>query len=132
MHLATEASPRKKVRKMQLEWLAPRMCLPLLPQAETRFRAALAADPSSADAHAGLAAVRQRTGDDAGARTEAMSSLRLHPNAQALVVLARLDIGKNALTVAADEVSQALQLDPGSADAKALRQTLQGRGQSVR
>ena len=104
----------------------------LVPEAETRFQSALAADSNSAEARAGLAEVRERSNNPAEARTEAIASLRVRPNAPALLVLARLDLSKNALTVAADEVSQALQLDPHNAAGQTLRQTLQSRGQIVR
>ena len=104
----------------------------LLPEAETRFQAALSADPGNPEAHAGLAEVREDSGNPTEARSEALASLRLRPNAPALLVLARLDLAKSALTVAADEVSQALQLEPGNAVGQSLRQTLQGRGQTVR
>ena len=104
----------------------------LLPEAETRFQSALAADRNSAEAHAGMAEVREKSGNAAEAHNEALASLRLHPNAPALLVLARLDLAKNSLAVAADEVSQALSLDPRNGDAQALRQTLQSRGQAVR
>lgn len=104
----------------------------LFPEAETRFESALAADPNSADAHAGLAEVREHGGNASGAHTEALASLRIQPNAPALLVLARLDIANNALTVAAAEVSQALALEPRSGTAQALRQTLVSKGQSVR
>lgn len=103
----------------------------LLPEADTRFQAALNADPSSAEAHAGLAQVREGSGNLSEARSEALASLRLHPNAPALLVLARLDLAKEAFTVAADEVSQALQLDPSNASAQSLRLSLQARGQTV-
>lgn len=104
----------------------------LLPEAEARFRSALAADPQSADAEAGIAQVNERTGNAAQAHSDALASLRLRPNASALLVLARLDLAKNALPQAADEVSQTLQLDPANGEALALRQTLQSRGQTVR
>ena len=104
----------------------------LYPEAETRFQSALAADPASSEAHAGLAQVRENSGNAAEARTEALASLRLHPNAPALLVLARLDITNKALNVAAAEVSQALQLDPNNPVAQSLRQTLQAQGQGVR
>ncbi len=103
----------------------------LLPEAETRFRSALASDPKAAEAQAGIAEVRERSGNAVEARTEALASLRLHPNAPALLVLARLDLAKGALNVSADEVSQALQLDPANGEALALRQTLQSHGRAV-
>lgn len=104
----------------------------LLPEAENRFQSALNADPGNADAHAGLAEVRERSGNEAEARSEAMASLRIRPNAPALLVLARLDLAKSALPIAAAEVSQALQLDPRNGEAQTLRTTLLSRGQSVR
>ena len=104
----------------------------LLPEAETRFQSALNADPSNAEAHAGMAEVREGSGDATGAHDEALASLRLHPNAPALLVLARLDLAKSALGVAAAEVSQALSLDPTNGTAQNLKQTLQSRGQAVR
>ncbi len=104
----------------------------LLPQAESEFQSALNADPKSAAAHAGLAEIRERSNDPKAARDEAIASLRLQPNAPALLVLARLDLTQNALGVAADEVSQALQLDPQNGTAQTLKRTLQTRGQTVR
>ena len=50
----------------------------------------------------------------------------------ALLVLARLDLTQNALTLAADEVSQALQIDPQNGSAQILKRTLAARGQDVR
>lgn len=103
----------------------------LLPEAEARFRSALAANATSAEAEAGIAEVDERSGNQPLAHTDALASLRMHPNAAALLVLARLDLSKNALPVAADEVSQALQLEPANGEALALKQTLQSRGQAV-
>ena len=104
----------------------------MLPEAEARFQSALSADAHSALALAGIARVREASGDTTQARTEAMASLRLQPNADALLVLARLDMAKSALPIAAGEVSQALQLEPGNTAAQALRGTLQSRGQAIR
>ena len=102
----------------------------LLPEAETQFGAALAADATSAEAHAGLAEVRERSGSIPEARTEAASSLKLHPNVAALLVLARLDLAASQLSSSASYVSQALQLEPSNAAAQALRANLQQRGQA--
>ena len=104
----------------------------LIPQAEADFQAALAANPKDAAAHAGLAEVRERSNEAQEARVEATASLRLQPNAPALLVLARTDLAQNALGVAADEVSQALLLEPGNSSALNLKGSLQGRGQNVR
>jgi tetratricopeptide (TPR) repeat protein len=104
----------------------------LFPQAESNFQAALAADPRSAAAHAGLAEVRERSNEPEQARTEATASLKLQPNAPALLVLARVDLAQNQLQRSADEVSQALQLEPQNGLALQLKQVLTSHGQSVR
>ncbi len=103
----------------------------LLLQAEREFQSALAADSSNAAAHAGLAQVRERTGNSTAARDEAQKSLSLQPNVPAHLVLARLDLASNQPAAAADEVSQALHLDPNNANARGMRQALESRGQQV-
>jgi tetratricopeptide (TPR) repeat protein len=104
----------------------------LLPQAEQQFQSALASDQNNAPAHAGLAEVRERSGNATEARAEAQRSLNIQPNVPALLVLARLDLAQNHLPAAADDVSRALRLEPANAAAVAMRQNLQQRGQSVR
>ncbi|HEX4156179.1 MAG TPA: tetratricopeptide repeat protein [Acidobacteriaceae bacterium] len=103
----------------------------LLPESEQQFQFALAADPRSAAAHAGLAQIRERSASTAEARSEAQQSLRLQPNAAAFLVLARLDLAANQLSASAGEVSQALRLEPSNPAAIAMRQSLIQRGQSV-
>jgi tetratricopeptide (TPR) repeat protein len=103
----------------------------LLPEAETQFQSALAADPNSADAHAGLAQLHEASGDSVKARDEAQTSLILGPNIAAHLVLARLEIADKQLAAAANDVAAALQLDPLNAQAIALRLVLQQRGQTV-
>ncbi len=103
----------------------------LLLEAERQFQSAISADSTDAAAHAGLAEVRERSGDTTNARLEAQQSLQLKPNADAHIVLARLDFQNGQLSSAAGEVSQALQLDPKSATALGLRQALQSKGQQV-
>ncbi len=103
----------------------------LIPEAEQEFHAAIVADASSAEAHAGLAQVRERSGSAADARAEAQTSLNLHPNVAAYLVLARLDLQANQITSSAANVSKALQLDPKDSAALGMRQALQARGQSV-
>jgi len=103
----------------------------LLPEAENEFQSALSADRNSADAHAGLAQVREASNNPTQARDEALTSLKLRPNATAWLVLARLDLADNQLPIAAGEVSHALQLEPNNSAALALRQDLVSRGQSV-
>jgi tetratricopeptide (TPR) repeat protein/TolB-like protein len=103
----------------------------LLLEAEQQFQFALAADPHNAAAHAGLAQIRERSGSSADARNEAQQSLKLQPNADALLVLARLDLAQNQLPACANEVSRALRLEPTNTAAIAMRQSLLQRGQAV-
>ena len=103
----------------------------LLLEAERQFQDALQADSANDAAHAGLAEIRERSGDADGARLQAQQSLQLKPNAEAHLVLARLAMQANQLPSAAGEVSQALKLDPKNSAALGLRQALQSRGQQV-
>jgi tetratricopeptide (TPR) repeat protein len=103
----------------------------LIPEAEQEFQAAIAADSSSAAAHAGLAQVRERSGNTEDARREATTSLGLHPNVVAYLVLARIELQANHMPESATEVSKALQLEPGNTAAQGMRQALQARGQSL-
>jgi tetratricopeptide (TPR) repeat protein len=103
----------------------------LIPEAEQEFHAAIAADASSAGAHAGLAQVRERSGSTTDARAEAQTSLNLHPNVPAYLVLARLDLQANEIASSAANVSKALQLEPKDTAAQGMRQALQARGQSL-
>jgi tetratricopeptide (TPR) repeat protein len=103
----------------------------LIPEAEQEFQAAIAADSSSAVAHAGLAQVRERSGSTTDARAEAQASLNLHPNVGAYLVLARLDLQANEMASSAANVSKALLLDPKDTAAQGMRQALQLRGQSL-
>jgi tetratricopeptide (TPR) repeat protein len=103
----------------------------LLPEAEAQFNSALAADPRSAAAHAGLAQVRELSGQPDVARKEARMSLQIQPNAAAWVVLGRLDYTANSLDLSAGDVIQALQLEPANQGALALKQLLIQHGQSL-
>jgi tetratricopeptide (TPR) repeat protein len=100
-------------------------------EAEREFQSALVSDPSSAFAHAGLAQVREHSGDLETARQEAQKSLALAPNVPAHLVLARLDLASNQLPAAAGEVSQALRVEPTNANARGMKQALESRGQQV-
>lgn len=103
----------------------------LLLEAERQFQDALRANPDNAAAHAGLAQIRERSGDADGARQQANQSLQNSPNADAHLVLARLNMQAGQLSSAAGEVAQALKLDPKSPAALGLRQALQSKGQQV-
>ena len=103
----------------------------LLPEAETQFQDALTAAPNSADAHAGMAQLREASGDPVKARDEAKTSMIMKPNTAALLVLARLDLADKQLAACAQDISQALKLNPTDADAIALKLVVQQRGQTV-
>ena len=103
----------------------------LLPEAESQFQSAMEADPNSAEAHAGLAQVREYSGDPQHARTEAAASLKLHGNVAAWMVLARLDLAANQLPASADDVAHALLLEPTNFAALAMRDALKQRGQPL-
>jgi tetratricopeptide (TPR) repeat protein len=99
----------------------------LLLEAESGYQAALAADDHSSVAHAGLAQVRERAGDNDAARNEALASLARQPNLDAYLVLTRLDLAANRLPEARDDDDAALKLDPSSRAAKDLRKAIDAR-----
>ena len=103
----------------------------LILEAEREYQSALKASAGSAPAHAGLAEVREHSGDPQAARQEAQQSLNLAPNVPAHLVLARLDLASNQLGSAAGEVSQALKLEPNNANARGMKQAIESRGQQV-
>jgi tetratricopeptide (TPR) repeat protein len=103
----------------------------LIPEAEQEFQSAIAADPNNSSAHTGLAQVREQSGSDAEARTEAQASLKLQPTAAAWLVLAHIDFKGNNLAASASDVNNALHLEPNNTAAQGMRQALQARGQSL-
>ena len=96
----------------------------LMLEAEREFQLALAANGNDAEAHAGLAEVRRRSGDNAQARAEAQASIKLRPNAEAWLTLARLDRTEHHLPAAREDVDHALQVEPNNSDARGLQQAL--------
>ena len=102
----------------------------LLLEAERLYQSAVAADDRAEDAHEGLAEVRERTGDAAGARKEAQAALELRPSASAYLVLARLDVAADHLDDATRDAGEVLKLIPNSQAAQdVLRQVSARRGQ---
>ena len=93
-------------------------------QAESEFRAAISADHNNAVAHAQLAILLEKKSDLANARAEAQTSVRLQPNVDGLLVLARLDLKQSQLQSAASEVDRALALQPADATAQALKRDI--------
>jgi tetratricopeptide (TPR) repeat protein/TolB-like protein len=96
----------------------------LMLEAEREFQLALAANPNDADAHAGLAEVRRRNGDNPQARAEAQTAIKLRPSAEAWLTLARLDRTEHHLPAAREDVTHALQVEPNNSDARGLQQAL--------
>jgi tetratricopeptide (TPR) repeat protein len=103
----------------------------LIPEAEQEFDSALTADPNNAAAHSGIAQVRERSGSAGDARTEAHTSLKLAPNVDAYLVLARIDLESNQLPASAADVAAALKLEPANSAAIAMKSALAARGQSL-
>ena len=103
----------------------------LILEAEREFQAALQADGGNADAHAGLALVRERGGLIKEARAQAAESLKTQPNVTAYLVLARLDLQANQKPAAAEDVSSALKLEPQNWAARGLKQQIESKGQPV-
>jgi len=99
----------------------------LLPEAERRYQDAVAADNASAQAHAGLAQVRERSGDADAARKEAHEALELGPSADAYLVLAQLDLTAGSLDEANTEAGDALKLDPANRAAQDLMRQIEAK-----
>jgi Tfp pilus assembly protein PilF len=102
----------------------------LLLEAERLYQSALASDGSVAEAHLGLALVRERAGNPDDARKEAHAALELTPSADAYLVLCRLDMAENHLSEAKDDAGNALKLDPRSQTAHELLRQIQTRSQA--
>jgi tetratricopeptide (TPR) repeat protein len=100
----------------------------LILEAEREFQAALAVHSGDADAHAGLALVRERGGDLKDARAEADESLKAQPNVMAYLVLSRLALQADQKAEATENVNNALKLEPQNAGARALKQQIDSKG----
>jgi tetratricopeptide (TPR) repeat protein len=99
----------------------------LLLEAERLFQSAVATESAVAEAHAGLAEVRERTGDAEAARKEAHAALNLEPSAAAWLVLARLDLAQNHMSEANNEAGEAMKLDPNNGAAQELRRQIEAK-----
>jgi tetratricopeptide (TPR) repeat protein/TolB-like protein len=95
-----------------------------LSDAEAEFREAVALNSSNPEAHAGLASVLEAQNNQTGARSEAEEALRLRQFAEPLLVLARLDLRDNRPDAAAENIAQALRLEPSNAAALALKRAV--------
>lgn len=96
----------------------------LLLEAERQFQLALAADPKSAAAHAGLAEVHEYVGSTADAKREASESVREKPNVLAYLVLARIALAERSYATAQKNVEMALQLEPNNSAARGVLQAI--------
>jgi tetratricopeptide (TPR) repeat protein len=102
----------------------------LMLEAERLYQESISADSRIAAGHLGLAQVRERTGDTAGARSEAEKALELEPSADAYLLVARLDVAAHRFSEARQNVEQALRFSPGDKNAAVLmRQITAGESQ---
>jgi len=93
--------------------------------AEQEFRAVLAADPSSAAAHRGLAEIDRRQGKMDDAVKELQASLEARDSAVVRTMLAKIYLEQKKPDLARAEVEKALKLAPNYAEAKQLLEHLQ-------
>ena len=122
----TALPPRERAQKLSVR-AKDYLDRGLLLEAERLYQAALTADPKAAEAHAGLAEIRERTGDAAAARKEARMALEIEPSADAFLVLGRLDLAAGNLDEAGKEAGKALKLAPASRPARDLRQQIESK-----
>lgn len=99
----------------------------MVAEAEAELRQAIAAYPNDAVAHAQLAILLEKKGDVVNARSEAQTSVRIKPNVDALLVLARLDLKQNQVQAAAGDVDRALALEPANSAAQTLKRDVASR-----
>jgi tetratricopeptide (TPR) repeat protein len=118
--------PRERAQKLS-EQAKEYLDRGLLLEAERLDQLAVAADGKVADAHAGLAEVRERTGDAKAARDEALISLKLMPSEEAYLVMVRLDLAAGKLDEAKQEVAQVLKLAPQSQAAQEMLGQIEAR-----
>jgi tetratricopeptide (TPR) repeat protein/TolB-like protein len=104
----------------------------LLLEAERLYQTAVAADSSVAEVHAGLAQVRERSGDAEAARKEATRSLELMPSADAYLVLGRLNLAAGHLDDARKNDDSALKIDANSKPAQDLRRQIEAHQAQVK
>jgi tetratricopeptide (TPR) repeat protein len=95
-----------------------------LEQARESFRKAISLDPTSADAHLGLANSEIALNNLPAARSELDQVLRARPSAEAYVALGQLDLQQNRIDDANEDVAEALKLEPDNAAAIQLKQQL--------
>lgn len=128
IHNLTEERLAKGDRKTHADYHADRgkdlLAHGNVVDAEAEFREAISLDYNNAAAHAGMARAMEQTGDTFTARSEAQISVRLQPNVDAYLVLARLNLKQNQLDAASDAVKNALKLEPANSAAQSLQREL--------
>jgi tetratricopeptide (TPR) repeat protein len=119
---ATDAAdtPAAHIRRGRQELSAGRV-----DAAENEFRAALAADTTSASAHNGLAEVLRRRGKLDASAKELQTSLEIRDSAVVRMTLARVYLEQKKPDLARAEAERALKLAPNYSDAKELLNHLQ-------
>ena len=130
---ALEQMNAMKLRSLPPAQRAQRLCQQgkayvsdgLLLEAERQYQLALAADPKSSSAYAGLAEVHEYAGSIKIAQQEAAKSLQMQPNAAAYLVLARIALSQHALPEARTNIDNALRLQPNNTAAKGILQAIQ-------
>jgi TolB-like protein/Tfp pilus assembly protein PilF len=98
-------------------------------EAEAEFRHAAAVDPASPAPLAALAEDFNARGDAHEARAQAEASLRIRESAAAYLILARLDLQENKAESAFQNVTRALQLEPGNPAGQDLKRKLAEKAQ---
>ena len=122
-HLA-QLTPRERAQKLAQQ-AKDYLNRGLLLEAERLYQDAVAADSKVVEAHAGLAEIRERTGDAEAARKEAHAALELATSADAYLVLGRLDLAANHLDEARQESADALKLEPSNKAAVELKEKIE-------
>lgn len=93
-------------------------------EAEAEFRHAAVVDPSSPAPLTALADVYYARGDAREARAQAEASLRMHESVEAYLVLTRLDLSENRMEAASQNITRALQMEPGNPAVQDLQRML--------
>ena len=113
-------TPAARIRRARKELSAGNM-----DAAEKEFRAALAAEPSSAAAHRGLGEIERHQGKMDDAVKELQASLAARDSAEVRTMLAKIYLEQKKTDLARAEAQKALRLAPNYAQAKQLLDHLQ-------
>jgi TolB-like protein/Tfp pilus assembly protein PilF len=98
-------------------------------EAEAEFRHSAAVDPSSPAPLAALAEDYNERGNAQEARAQAEASLHIRESAVAYLILARLDLQENKTESASQNITRALQLEPGNSAGQDLKRKLAEKAQ---